>query len=375
VQRRVLIHGARQLLTLRGSSGPKRGADLSQLHVIEDGAVLIEDGTIVEVGLSRRLENLTAAKRARVIAANGCVVMPAFVDSGTESLRAPMTGHQAATAPRLRREGESTLAGMLQHGTATVETKGSDVRSLRIISQMESPIEIIPTLEVGASVTDELLSTVRRRGMARFVQARIRGDEAFDKAALDAIRRARTYGFDVRVAAGDTGPANRYFQDALDSELQAAIHLNGIRDSEIAALALSHTVAVLAPGTVFHQGTGPYPPARSLIDRGAAIALATGYGPATNPSYSMGVALSLACRKMALSPAEAVAAATINAAHALGIGSRAGSLEAGKQADILILNAHDYRALAWEFGINLVGLVMKNGEIVYDAGRPRWPDN
>lgn len=363
----MLIHGARQLLTLRGP-GPKRGADLSQLHLIEDGAVLIEDGKIIEVGSSRRLENLAAAKRALVIAANGCVVMPAFVDSGTASLRAPMTSHEAASAPRLRREGESTLAGMLKHGTATVETKGTDVRNLRIISQMESPIEIIPTLELDGGGTDELLSTVRRRGLARFVQVRIGGDET----ALDAVRRASAFGFDIRAAAEESGSC---FQCALNLGLQAVIHLNRIRDSEITALALSHAVAVLTPGRVFHQGTGVYPPARALIDRGAAIALATGYGPATNPSYSMGVAVSLACRQMALSPAEAVAAATINAAHALGIGSRAGSIEPGKQADILILSAHDYRALAWEFGINLVALVMKNGEIVYDAGRSSWTDN
>jgi imidazolonepropionase len=368
VQRRILIHGARQLLTLRGSSGPKRGADLSQLHIIEDGAILIEDGKIMEVGPSRRLENLAAAKRATVISANGCVVMPAFVDCATESLREPMTNHEPATAPRLRREGETTLAGMLQHGTATVETKGTSVRELRIVSQMESPVEVIPTLDAAAGVTDELLSTVRRRGLARFVQASIGNDES----AVDAVRRARAFGFDVRVAVELENPC---FQDALNSGLQAAVYRNGIRDWEVAALALSHTIAVLMPGVVFHHGNGPYPPARSMIDRGVAVALATGYGPATNPSYSMGVSVSLACRQMALSPAEALAAATINAAHALGIGYRAGSLEAGKQADILILNAHDYRALAWEFGINLVGLVMKNGEIIYDAGRPRWAHN
>jgi imidazolonepropionase len=373
MQRPILIHGARQLLTLHGGGGPRRGYALSQLGLIQDGAVLIGDGRIIEAGPSRRVENLSAAKRAEVIPAHGCVVMPAFIDPDTRSLRAPMAfGDKlpehpiecpctALTGPasRVRYEGEQTLAGMLRHGTATIETKAADIRTLRIISRMNSPIEVIPTLDAPGGLCDEVLGTVRQRGLARFVQC------AASPSTIDTLQRARTYGFGARQCGGSN----------LVCETDAVIRPEGLGEDGIAALSTSDTVAVLAPGTGFHEGRGRYPPARELIARGAAVALATGYGPCTNPSYSMGVAISLACRRMGMSPAEAVAAATINAAHALGIARRAGSLEPGKQADILILETGDYRALAWEFGINLAGTVIKDGEVVYDSGRIRWLNN
>jgi imidazolonepropionase len=379
MERRILIHGARQLLTLRGTGGARRGHDLSQLHIIEDGAILIGDGRIIEVGPSRRLENLAAAKNAKVIAAHGRVVMPAFIDPDTRSLRALATFKDSfpvspvgcpcadwtGPAARIRYEGEQILEGMLRHGTAIVETKG-DVRMLRIISQMKSRVEVIPTLDAGAGTSDEVLRSVRKQGLARFVQCRAAPVDAVDLIDLDTFERAQKLGFGTRRCCV---AANRNCSASLRADTQAVIRTDTWCDEEIAALSASNTVVVLAPGTTFHQGEERYPPARALIGRGAAVALATGYGPSTNPSYSMPVTLSLACRKMAMLPAEAVAAATINAAHALGAGSRAGSLEPGKQADILILETGDYRALPWEFGINLVRTVIKAGEVVYDAGK------
>jgi imidazolonepropionase len=367
MERRVLIHGARQLLTLRGANSPRRGHDLSQLHIIEDGAILIGDGRILEVGPSRRVENLAAARRAEAIAAHGCVVMPAFIDPDTRSLRAPSAFPDTFTtdpfrcpcttptgpAPRVRHDGEMTLAGMLRHGTATVEAKGSDIRTLRIISQLNSPVEVIPTFDARHGVPEDVIDTVRKRGLARFVQCRLGSDEA-----AETLRYARRLGFGVRQCCPSLGRA-------LADGVHAVTGLQALDDEDISALSVSNAVAVLAPGVNFHAA-GCYPPARKLIASGAAVALGTGYGPCTNGSYSLAATVALACRKMGMLPAEAIAAATINAAHALGMGLRAGSLEPGKQADVLILQTGDYRAVAWEFGINLTRMVIKHGAVVYD---------
>jgi imidazolonepropionase len=367
MERRVLIHGARQLLTLRGANGPRRGHDLSQLHIIEDGAILIGDGKILEVGPSRRVENLSAARRAEPIAAHGCVVMPAFIDPDTRSLRPPSAFPDTFTvdpfrcpcttssgpAPRARLDGDLTLGGMLRHGTATTEAKGSDIRTLRIISQLDSPVEVIPTFDACQGVSEDVIDTVRKRGLARFVQCRLGSDEA-----ADTLRYARSLGFGVRQCCPSPGRA-------LADGVHAVTGLQTLNDEDISALSVSTAVAVLAPGINFHDA-GRYPPARKLIASGAAVALATGYGPCTNGSYSLAATVALACRKMGMLPAEAIAAATINAAHALGMGLRAGSLEPGKQADVLILQTGDYRAVAWEFGINLTRMVIKRGAVVYD---------
>ena len=204
---RILVHGARQLLTLRGPAEPRRGIDLGQLHVIEDGAVLIDNGVIVEVGPSRRLENLAAAKRAVVLPANGRVVMPAFIDPETHSLRAPASADWVFAAPdnshpgphvpgpRLRAEAERTLKGMLRYGTTTVETPGRDTREIRTLLNAESDVELVPTLTVEASPAGlELMKTVRSRGLARSVYPTLAENYA------EFLATARALGLGTRVS-------------------------------------------------------------------------------------------------------------------------------------------------------------------------------
>jgi imidazolonepropionase len=131
----------------------------------------------------------------------------------------------------------------------------------------------------------------------------------------------------------------------------------------------------MLPGEAFHLGTHRYAPARMLIDSGAAVALASNFNPETCPSQNMQMTIALACREMGMTPAEALAAVTINAAHALRRAGRIGSLEAGKSADLLILGVPDYREIPYHFGVNLVELVMKRGTVLVQRSEVKWPAN
>jgi imidazolonepropionase len=155
----------------------------------------------------------------------------------------------------------------------------------------------------------------------------------------------------------------------LGVELHAASvdHLERVNASDIRRLAASDTVCTLVPGAVFHLGKHTYAPARALIDAGAIVALATDFNPGTAPSVSMPMALSLACNEMRMTPAEAISAATINGAHALGRADRLGSVETGKQADLAGFELCDYREIPYYFGVNRCRWTLKKGQVIHDA--------
>jgi imidazolonepropionase len=270
-----------------------------------------------------------------------------------------------------------------RHGTTTLEAKSGyalneagELKTLRLLAKLNGdPLDIIPTY-LGAHIPPpeyrgeadayidwmaaEMMPQIRRRKLARFV------DVYCDEGAfsLDQSRRyleqARRLGFGLKIHAEQfarTGAARL----AVELEATSADHLEHASEEDLRALAPSNTIATLLPGSVFHLGLRTYAPARALIEAGAAVALATDFNPGTSPTYSMQMVLSLACTEMRMSPAEAIVAATINGAHALSQADRIGSLEPGKQADLLILNVQDYRELPYYFGTNNVHLTMKRG--------------
>jgi imidazolonepropionase len=203
---------------------------------------------------------------------------------------------------------------------------------------------------------------------------------------------ARELGFGLKLALDGQPPPGAI---AVAVELGAASIGNplNVTPDEAALLAQSQTVAVLAPGPAFYLGTEQYPPARMLptrmlptrmsptrmlptrmlIDGGVAVALASYYHPHWSPSHSMQMMIALACGAMRMTPAEAVTAATINAAHALRQASNTGSIEPAKCADLLILGVPDYREIPYHFGMNLVDLVMKNGIVLMERSEVKWP--
>jgi imidazolonepropionase len=405
----ILIRGARQLLTLRGPTGPRRGDALDQLGIIVDGALLIADGVIHEVGSSRRVENLAEARRAVEINAGRRVVMPGFVDCHAQAISAraadtsPIRGGvppmieaildgvkpvREATGLHLRAEAEEVLGGALDHGTTAMDAKSGfglnqsgELKILRALAHLRTatPMELFPSVFAAQAVPPEfegrgreymnwlcedLLPLVERRRLARFADV-YRGAGGFSAGeTAQFLDRARRLGFRTRVATSqfehDDG-----VRIAVGAGALSADGLDEADEDDVVALAGSPTMATLTPAATFYRGTGHYAPARDLIGRGAAVALASGYSRATCPCYNMQMAVFLACHRLSMTPAEAVSAATINAAHALEIGGRAGSIEAGKQADVAILAVADYRELAVQFGVNLVSMTLKRGKIVH----------
>lgn len=202
---------------------------------------------------------------------------------------------------------------------------------------------------------------ISRRKLARFAVANCAVLEPSDTRRFLAC--ARRLGFRLRVCAARCPTAIRL---ALEMDAESVV-VGGVPEEEIEELARSRTIGLLQPAsdTVLLDRRRS---ARALIESGAAVALASGFGLDDGPTYNMQMVISLACSEMEFSPAEAVSAATINAAHALGYGEECGSLEPGKRADVIILNTDDYRDLSYRFGINHVHMVLKNGAIIYQEG-------
>jgi len=399
--RPILVRGARQLLTLRGPAGPRRGSDLRNLGLLQDGSVLIVDGVIQEVGPTRRVENLAIARDAIEISAAGRVVMPGFVDSHT---------HLVSGAPRLT-EFESMIAGAgpaaveahpleieatsgstleyqaarviqdcVREGTTTVEaksgfgvTEAGELKILRTYAVLhDHPIPVVPTAMASGSFSGggpleyltRLLPIVRRRGLAEFVDVEYEDDTFPYEECREFLRAARQLGFGVKMHAGQRSPG-RAPELALETGAASIDHSIYLDEPQTALLARSNTIATLLPGSVFYQGGERYAQARRLIDAGVAVAVASNYNSRTCPSHNMQMMIALACRAMRMTPAEAISAATINGAHALGRAGRAGSIERGKDADLIILAAPDYRELPYHFGVSLVEQTIRRGQVIY----------
>ncbi|MGC1660086.1 MAG: imidazolonepropionase, partial [Candidatus Acidiferrales bacterium] len=410
-----LIAGCSELLTLRGPV-PRRGKSLAELGIIRDGALLVHDDRIVAVGPRAKIERLKAARRSEKLDLGGRVVLPGFVDSHTHlifassraaeyemriagasyekiarkggGIRSSVQRLRRATPAALKSRALRHLRDFATHGTTTIEAKSgygldwrNEVKILDLIHELhqEQPLDIVATF-LGAHVVpaefrrrpDDYVEMLVRKwipgvataGLAEFC------DVYCDRGAFSApqarkiLMAGRAWGLVPRIHAEQIA-RNGAARLAIEVEAASADHLEKIDRADIRALALSNVVCTLLPGCCFHLGLAHYAPARELIAAGAIVGLATDFNPGTSPTVSMPMILSLACTQMRMTPAEAIAAATINPAYSLRQHDRVGSLEVGKYADLAAFDVEDYREIPYYFGVNLCSWTMKRGAVIH----------
>ena len=415
-QKSLIIH-ASQLLTLAG--GPQRGPNLGSLEIITDGAVLMGDGQILDVGITNDL--LPKYPDADIIDAEGCVVMPGFVDPHThllwsgdrageftmrlqgktymEILKAgggilsTVKATRAASTEDLVAQTAIRAGVAFAHGTTTMEVKTgyglsyeSELKQLKAILALDTqePLALVPTFLPAHAVPpeykgrtqayvdlicDEMLPALHQWWQSNASCRPLPFVDVFcEKGAFDlaqsrqVLEKARELDFPLKIHADEFENLGGV---TLAAELGAASadHLVKTSDADIQAIGASNTVAVSLPGTPFGLNELEFTPAKKILDAGGILALATDINPGTSWCESMQFIIALACRKMGLTPSQAIAAATINAAAAINCADKVGSIEVGKDADLLILSVEDFHHLGYRFGTNLVAMVIKGGTI------------
>jgi len=404
---------------------PRQGEAMNEVGLIEDGAVAVSHGFITLAGTTK--EVLAQTEADEMIDASNRVVMPGFVDPHTHlvfagsredefesrirgatymeimaaggGIMSTVRATRAATLPQLIAQSRERLDRMLAHGTTTAEAKSGyglnvddELKMLEAIRQLDAthPVDLVPTF-LGAHAVpvefegraDEYVEMVVNE-MLPLAERKLRGDASdalapsvpffcdvfCEEGAFSVsqsrriLERARELGFGLKVHADEFKPLGGT-RLAVKLGAVSADHLVCTTVEEIEALAGSDTIAVSLPGTPFGLGHHEYTPARQIIEAGGALALATDLNPGTCYCESMQFIIAVACRYMHLTPAEAITAATLNAAHAVGLGDKVGSLETGKKADIIVLDIPNYRHLGYHFGVNLVERVVKSGQVLY----------
>jgi len=414
----LIIEKANQLVTLRGGSEkPLTKENMRQLGIIENGAVAVKNGKIIDVGKTEKINS--KYKSENVINAYGKLVAPGFVDAHTHLVFAgsredefemklegisymeilqkgggilrTVAETRKASLEQLIELGKERLDTMLIHGTTTVEAKSGyglstrdEIKCLEAIEKLNKlhPIDLIPTF-LGAHavpneyrdrpddyvdlVVEEMIPAVAERKLAEFCDVFCEKGVFNVKQSKRILLAGKEYGLLPKIHADEMswlGGAEL----AAEVEAVSAEHLLFASENGIKALAEKGVVAVLLPAASFSLMLGKYANARKMITEGVAVALGTDLNPICWVE-NMQLVIALACRMMKLTPAEALSAATINAAHSLRKAHMIGSLEVGKKADIVIFKVPNYRFLGYRFGVNLVDKVIKNGRLVVDDGR------
>lgn len=419
----MLFHSASQLLTLKGS--PQRGRELGRLGLIEDGSILVREGTILEVGTTAAM--LTKYPDEARVNAGGRVMMPGFVDPHTHVIWASdragefelrlegktyleilaagggilstVSATRAASPEALIAQTRHRLETMLAHGTTTIEAKTgyglNQVTELKMVAALlelarQGPWDLVITYLAAHAIPPEYkedvdgyctavvevwLPELKAWWQEHAEDLPLPFVDVFCETGAFTLEQSRmilgaavALGFPVKIHSDefDNLGGTRL---AVDLGAASADHLVAASPADIKALGTGNTVAVALPGTPFGLAETHFAPAQQILDEGGILALASDLNPGTSWCESMQMAIALACRQMKLTPSQAIAAATINAAAAIGLDDRVGSLEPGKQADILILDVPDYRHLGYRYGINLVAEVYKRGIRVYSAQR------
>jgi len=415
MSKKILIN-ASQLVTCSGSAA-KRGKEMQELHIIEDGAVVIENGFITAVGKTKDL--LPDVTDAEVIDCTGKAVLPGFVDSHThfvfggyrpEEFSWRLTGvsymdimqrggginattfpTRAATLDQLKEDGRRRLSSMLSFGVTTVEGKSgygldrdTEVKQLVAMNELneEQPVDIVATF-MGAHavppefkgrtdayvdyIINEVLPEVSDQNLADFCDVFCEANVFDIEQSRKLLLAAKSFGMEVKLHADEIV---RIGGAELAAELGAvsADHLLQASDEGIEKMAGKGVIATLLPATAFSLKE-PYARARDMIDRGCAVALATDFNPGSCFTNSIPLIFALATIYMGMTIEEAITAMTINGAAALKREAQVGSIDVGKKADLILLEYPKYQFLNYHFAVNIVEKVLKEGEVVYDKSR------
>ena len=413
----IIIH-ANELVTMDTAYGvPRVGSNMKNLAVIQDGAVAIYRGSIIFVGTTQELiANFPPSAETVIIDATNRLVTPGFIDPHTHiifdgyrenELEMKLSGKsymeilesgggifktvkatREAALARLIKNGKNILSRMLEYGTTTIETKSgygldteNEIKSLLAAKELnlEQPIDIISTFlgahavppeyegktdEYVEIIISEMIPRIAKEGLAEFC-------DVFCEEGIFSIDQTKTilstamkYGMKPQIHIDEIVDTNGALLAAELSAVQVG-HLLKSNDKGLEALKRTNTIATLLPGTPFCLMLKDYAPARKMIEMGIPIALATDLNP-NCWTESMQMIIALACYHMKLSPAEALTAATINAACAIERQNVIGSIEVGKKADIIVFDVPNHNFLPYQFGVNLVSKVIKNGNIVVD---------
>jgi imidazolonepropionase len=399
----LLLKNIAQVVTLRGGPAPRVGASMSDLGIIENGAVLIHGDRIVWVGTTMDGIGLDL------------VALPGFIDSHTHPIfaetcvdeydrrirdinnkekPAPDMGItvsvkqlHSASINQLFDKAERYFRQFLSHGTTTIEAKSGyglnledKLKTLQVLAAFKGRhrLEIVPTFLGAHAIPEEyansradyireiiqvMIPKVAQEGLAQFCDVFCEEGHYTVEEARSILLAAKEAGLGLRIHAEGSGNSGAV-KMAAELETRSADHLEWIDDSDIDALKKAGTVATLLPGASFNSGSKHYAPARKLIAAEVPVALATDFNPDSCFTLNMQLILALACTQMRMTPAEAITAATINSAYSLGISDRLGTIEEGKQADIVLMDVSDYRELPYFFGINHCVVTIKSGNIV-----------
>lgn len=414
----LLVHNLAEVATPEGSSA-RRGADQGRVRRLAGAEVLCRDGRIAFVGPpEERLQRFGELPEAERLDGSRGTLVPGFVDPHThlpwagsreEEFAARLAGKTyqeiaaagggiLSTVAATRRAGEEELTGavrrrldlMLAHGTTTAEAKSGyglslddELKQLRAIRRAAGshPVELVPTLlaahEVPAEyradrgryldlVCEEIVPAAAAEGLARFCDVFCEQGVFSAEESRRVLLAGARHGLVPRLHADE-------FVDSGGAELAAELgalsadHLIAVSAAGIAALARSGVTAVLLPGTSFFLMKHKYAPARRLIEAGVPVALATDCNPGSSHTESLPMVVVLAVFELGLSIAESLTAVTLNAASCLGLGGEIGSVEEGKRADLVLLDAPNLLHLAYHYGVNPVAAVVKGGRVVRRA--------
>ncbi len=413
-----LLRNAGELLTLACGPVPRTGAAMRDLGSVPGGAVAAHHGSIVAVGRERDVvATVELDDDATVVDAKGVLVTPGLIDSHTHAvfartrerefamrvegrsyeeiaesgggIRSSVRAFREASEDELLEVGRSTLTRMLSYGTTTAEIKSgyglsteSELKALRVIGKLgeEHAVRVVPTF-LGAHefpdewrdnrdgyvdhIIEEMIPAVSAAGLARFCDVFCEKGVFSVEQSRRVLEAARAAGMEPKLHADELHP---FGAAELAGELRArsADHLVCVSDDGVRALAAAGVTAVLLPGTTLSLGKSAYAPARKLIEEGVPVALATDCNPGSSMTESMQIIMSLASMALRMTPAEALAAATVNAAWACGTEDVVGMLEVGKAADLVVWEVDDHRAIPYHYGVNLVRKVVAGGVVVRD---------